>query len=228
MTTNPATGELICACRGPFCQAGQQRTLLCRFATKRWQGAKAISRDLEQHSKELFEKAQAPLIAAAAVYKHVYKINLEDAVRRDLAFEDDRWKCMLPHQYLPLAKITPDVHQVAEMLVRTYKAVLSRLFYRELDIDDDALLKARTFQRRLLLYNSERRKNMADLYAIRRSIEKSINCMYINAYDVGKTIVCKYVFRARARSDSSRTHGAPKSVHKVSATGGAFTPPPWS
>ena len=37
---------------------------------------------------------------------------------------DARWRVLLPEQFLPLGNTTPDLHQVAEMLVRIYKSAM--------------------------------------------------------------------------------------------------------
>jgi hypothetical protein len=47
---------------------------------------------------------------------------IRDYVRRNLARYRVEWRVLLPHQVMPLAKCSPDCHQVAEQAVRAHKS----------------------------------------------------------------------------------------------------------
>lgn len=165
----------------------------------------------------LYKYAQEPLNEAKAKYRQEHEgVDIEDIVRRDLAAKDSRWLCILPHQQQPLAAITPDVHQNAEVGVRTRKACWWRLLC-SIDIADPRLMKTHTFQKKLFEQLRERQENKQDLRMAVRSLQKLNNLLHILERPRDETVECRYVF------GKNRRGGRPQYVHYTPGTDGEWT-----
>lgn len=77
-------------------------------------------------AEQFLDAIMAPYRAADKEYGRVNNVTWESEFRRKMAFLHPDWRVFLPEQFLTLGKATPDLHQVAEMLVRVYKAALRR------------------------------------------------------------------------------------------------------
>lgn len=104
-------------------------------------------------------------------------VSWESLFRRNKAFEDPNWRVLLPHQFLPLGNTTPDLHQVAELLVRIYKAALRKWTVMKRP-DSTELLLAKNYDEELhevckLRNTAEDPSAAKDKHAIRGSIRRA-------------------------------------------------------
>lgn len=101
--------------------------------------------------------------------------------------------CLLPQQFMPLSKVSPDMHCVVEHMVGTVKAcVRQQLLDR--DLNDRELWKGRAYQAMLLKAVLERGNGPRGLHHVRRSVEKWPCTCAILAADEGEDVVLHYTF----------------------------------
>jgi hypothetical protein len=101
-----------------------------------------------------------------------------DYVRRELARYRAEWRVLLPHQVLPLAKISPGCHQVAEQAVRAHKCFSRKYLENQASLPGDQVpltcgpyCEAIKAGRRAALAEGR------DILNIHRSIAKTQICM---------------------------------------------------
>ena len=75
-------------------------------------------------ANEVFERLMQAYGAARDAYRQQHGFDWCSKFRRDQALIDHRWLVFLPEQFMPLGNTTPDLHQVAEMLVGRYKSTI--------------------------------------------------------------------------------------------------------
>lgn len=81
---------------------------------------KDYSKTQQPHAEEAHDIMLAEYTRAATANKAA---PWEACFRRELAFKDPRWRCLVSEQLMPLGDTTPDLHQPAEMQVATYKGI---------------------------------------------------------------------------------------------------------
>lgn len=117
----------------------------------------------------------------------------EDLLRACKAADDHRWVCLIPPQFMPIGDKTPDIHQVAEMLVRVYKsACYARLQELWDDPASEELCKTETWRKALQAKCSERNEKGWDRYAMRRSIAKVLPTCEVLAGEKGEGVEAHY------------------------------------
>ena len=156
------------------------------------------------------------------------------------ACEDYNWVCMQPIQWMPLGDQTCDIHQVAEMLVRTYKSasgeVLSDLWKNP---NNAALLRSATYQEGMEKKCAERNESGADRRAMKRACERTKQCCRVVAADSGVEVEVHFTHakRRKLRREAVKqgvvpteeglddlVESAPEEVTYYTGTGGAFEP----
>ena len=111
---------------------------------------------------------------------------------RKLADQRKDVRILLPQQFMPLAKVTPDVHCVVEHMVNTLKlAVKQRAL---LQLHSDVLFRASAWQEWLLEAVQERGNGAAGRKHISRSIEKQKCVCKILCTPAGESVTLHYVF----------------------------------
>jgi len=106
--------------------------------------------------------------------------------RRKQALIDFRWLVFVPEQFMPLGNTTPDLHQVAEMLVARSKAAM-RAWATFKCPDNPKLHLARRYDKILQENCVERNKKDADglcddIISIRKSIQRMwVTCQIVAA-----------------------------------------------
>lgn len=106
----------------------------------------------------------------------------EAIFRREMAFKDARWRCLVPEQLMPLGNTTPDLHQPAEMLVATYKGIAKAWTLNE-EPESPALLLAKSYDEVMHRECVERNKPQEGNTPGRNqaALQGSIRRMYITA-----------------------------------------------
>lgn len=140
---------------------------------------------------------------------------MQQTLRR-LADERKDVRILLPQQFMPLAKVTPDIHSVVEHMVRTLKHAVK--MQALLHLHSDVLYKARTWQQWLLeavqdLGNGENGHNH-----INRSIEKQKCICQILCTPAGQLVTVQFVFR----DGGANPTGKKRSAWVVPGAGGAW------
>ena len=126
----------------------------------------------------------------------------EDLIRAHRAAEDHSWVCLMPPQFMPIGDKTPDIHQVAEMLVRVYKsACYTRMQELWVDPSNEALCKTETWRKALQAKCSERNESGWDRYAIRRSIAKMVPTCEILAGETGDVVEAHWTKNFRRKAE---------------------------
>lgn len=77
-------------------------------------------------AKRVHEIVKAAFNSKKKEYLERNGVDWEKLFRRDQAVCDHRWLVFLPEQIMPLGNTTPDLHQVAEMLVGIYKGFMKK------------------------------------------------------------------------------------------------------
>ena len=135
---------------------------------------------------------------------------------------------------------TCDIHQVAEMLVRTYKSasgeVLSDLWKNP---NNAALLRSATYQEGMEKKCDERNESGADRRAMKRACERTKQCCRVVAADSGVEVEVHFTHakRRKLRREAVKqgvvpteeglddlVESAPEEVTYYTGTGGAFEP----
>ena len=154
----------------------------------------------------------------------------EAQFRRDMAWIDPRWLCLLPEQMMPLGNTTPDLHQTAEMLVAITKTSIKD-WTLEREPEDPALLITKSYSDAMQAASVHRNVGNAtghgqDQVSIRDSINKMWICAQILATEGGK------VFNPTlAPGDLARgglMDAFCKAAFYVVATGGYYPPNKWT
>jgi hypothetical protein len=79
-------------------------------------------------------------------YETKYGHAIADKVQWELALErPELWACVLPQQWMPLAKVSPDIHSPVEHMVRTVKADVKRQLHAY-DFNSPDLWKGPVYQ----------------------------------------------------------------------------------
>lgn len=140
--------------------------------------------------------------------------------RRQLACQLPAWRCILPHQLMPLAVSTPDLHAPAEVGVRCAKAPVKKVLEKT-PSTCPSLLKAATYQRAIQRAMDERHAQRRDRYSARRCIDKLLCTAKIIAAEAG-TIVqgIRYTFDL---GEENYVPPAEQYLHQdVRGTGGGY------
>lgn len=131
----------------------------------------------------------------------------EDLVRAHQAASDHQWVCLMLPQFMPIGDKTPDIHQVAEMLVRVYKsACYTKMQELWADPANPALCKTETWREALQAKCSHRNESGWDRYAMRRSIAKMVPTCEILAGNQGERSEAHYTkdYQRKAEIEAGR------------------------
>lgn len=127
--------------------------------------------------------------AAKKKYLEEHGVDWETLFRRQQALIDPRWLVFLPEQFMPLGNTTPDLHQVAEMLVGLYKGVMRRWATRK-GTTAEELKCAQKYNEEMHKVCDERNARegqgeSAEMRTIRRSIARMWRTCQVVATDFG-------------------------------------------
>lgn len=114
-----------------------------------------------------------------------------------------------PWTFMPLSKVSPDLHHVAEHMVGTVKHEVWHAL-REMDLNDKALYKGKTYQQLLVSAVASRGNGEKGLKHIKGSVSKHVKTCKILAADAGTQLQLVHDFGSRVSSV----------VHNVAGTGG--------
>lgn len=142
--------------------------------------------------------------------------------RRDQAFMDRRWLCFLPEQIMPLGNTTPDLHQIAEMLVYRCKAAM-KLWTVNRKPDDTEVLLAKNYDESLHV-DIEQRNNGTKVPQDRDSIRAQLKRMWIAA----QMVAAEYGTQFYPDLPPNAEGVCEKDTAIVVGTGGRFPPKKYS
>lgn len=156
----------------------------------------------------------------------------EAVFRREMAFKDARWRCLVPEQLMPLGDTTPDLHQPAEMQVATYKGIARRWTLAE-DPESKALLLAKSYNE-VMHQECVKRNEPQDSNTPGRNqvaLQGSIRRMYITAQIVASAHELKFYPRLPPGYDTTKG-GHPtefsRANFQVTGSDGRFPEGAWS
>lgn len=141
--------------------------------------------------------------------------------------EPEVWATLIFHQFMPLSKVSPDMHCPPEHAVGTCKVGV-RVKLMECNFDDKELWKGLTYQTMLLDVIKEKLNGKPGLYQISRSVQKQPLICKILAAEQGEEVTLKYRFgqkryEQRGTKKTSRpSRAGPADVHVVKGTGGRW------
>jgi hypothetical protein len=121
--------------------------------------------------------------------------------------------CLLPQQFMPLSKVSPDLHNCAEHMVGTLKSDVRRQLL-DSDLNNPELWKGRAYQAMLLDAVRERGNGPSGLNHVRRSVEKWPCTCAILAADEDEEVTLHYIFGKPGPNKQS--------VHVVKGTAGQW------
>lgn len=137
----------------------------------------------------------------------------------DAARSDPRLRTMLPEQYHPLVKVTPDLNSPAEHAVGTIKHAVRDMLLRH-DLHDPRLWKGRVYREFVQQCLEERFAGVNGRHHVAGSVRKLPWIAAILAAPKGVPVHIPYVFGS-APGEPVREPG-PEDVHVVKGTGGAW------
>lgn len=117
-----------------------------------------------------------------------------DVCKREMARTDPAMRCIWPQQWMPLYKVTPDIHSPVEHMVGTIKLFLKRKMRENLCKGDDLLLQAKTYQDWVLQAVQEKGIGEAGTRHITRSIDKQKCICMILAAEKDEDVTLHYTF----------------------------------
>lgn len=184
-----------------------------RDAAQRGGFSNALKRQREQVEPDLKERL------AAYIEKH--KVDPELLALWEMALvKPELWITLIPHQFMPLSKVSPDMHCVVEHMVGTIKRTVKKDLL-EGDLYSKDLWKGRTYQVALKTAVEEKGCGTDGLLHIEGSVGKQPLICEILAAEEDEELTLKYVFgKKHAGGAGIRKGKKRKTSHKVFGTAG--------
>jgi hypothetical protein len=126
---------------------------------------------------------------------------------------------IIPHQYMPLCPITPDIHSVVEHMVGTLKGWVSQKLLA-MDLDSDEVLLGSTYQGLIWKAVQERGNGQAGREHIQGSLRKWVHILEILSAEKGQELKIPY--------DFSKGKMRGQQEHLVQGTAGDWPPHKWT
>ena len=120
-----------------------------------------------------------------------------DVCMRDMARTNPAMRCIWPQQWMPLCKVTPDIHSPVEHMVGTIKHYLKRKMRENLCAKDDLLFQASTYQDWVLAAVEEKGNGEAGRHHITRSVDKQKCICMILAAPKTEIVTLEYTFMGK-------------------------------
>lgn len=133
--------------------------------------------------------------------------------------QPELWATMIPLQFMPLSKVSPDIHCVVEHMVGTVKNAV-RMHLMQDDLQNKALWLGQTYQHSLVQAVNARGRGQKGVKHISGSVRKQPLVCEILAADEGEELELRYVFGEA--STGQRNSKGRKELHKVKGTAGEW------
>lgn len=129
------------------------------------------------------------------------------------SLSDDNFITVLPQQYMPLSKVSADIHSPVEHMVGTLKRQVRKLLLGS-DFNDVELWKGRTYQQFINKAVASRGNGDDGKHHIGKSVEKQVIICRILAADKGVEFPVRYTF--------GKPGPKKKTLHTVCGTAGGW------
>lgn len=178
----------------------------------------ASASQLEQGRQLLANAAQEQqVLHQLQAYAVQYGVDFWQLRMWELALTQPGWCCLLPQQYMPLSKVSPDLHCVVEHMVGTVKhGVREELL--DMDLNDESMWVGSTYQVVIDKVVSSRGQGERGVHHVSRSVEKWPHVAAILAADQNEVLTLKYVFGDGGENESGRK----TCEHEVRGTAGDY------
>lgn len=133
------------------------------------------------------------------------------------------WGTLIPQQFMPLYKISPDMHCPPEHMVGTIKLDVREALLA-MDLTQASLWRGQTYQELLVKAVEVRGNGVAGRYHISRSVEKQPLICQILAAEEDEELELQWVF-GKKKMDNRKNKGKAsrrKTVHTVKGTAGRW------
>ncbi|MGV0990573.1 hypothetical protein [Limnohabitans sp.] len=161
-------------------------------------------------------------------FRTKHKYDSELMALWEMAIDDPAvWATLIFHNFMPLSKVSPDMHCPPEHGVGTCKIGV-RTKLSECDFEDRQLWKGATYQEMLVEVVKTKMNGEVGLHQIRRSVQKQPLICKILAAEQGEDVVLHYKFglkrfQQRGKKETSRPNRQESpDVHVVKGTAGRW------
>lgn len=159
------------------------------------------------------------LQAALVKYKCDHNVEALTYYHWKLSLTRQEFCTVIPHQYMPLCPITPDIHSIVEHMVGTLKGWVRRKFLA-MDLDSDEVLLGSTYQGLIRKAVQERGNGQAGREHIQGSLRKWVHILDILSAEKGQELKIPYDFSNGKMSGQQE--------HCVQGTAGDWPPHKWT
>lgn len=155
-------------------------------------GIAAAGRKRQQdlRAQKLFDAEKALILQK---YAEDWENDVVLSARWEAALNDHRFLTMHERQYMPLSKVSPDVHSPVEHMVSTLKRTV-RQEMLALELFNDSLWKGRTYQQFIEKAVETRGRGEAGRTHIRGSVDKQIIICRVLAANPDELVEFDYAF----------------------------------
>lgn len=117
-----------------------------------------------------------------------------DVCKREMAKTQPAMRCIFPQQWMPLIRVTPDIHSPVEHMVGTIKRYIKMKIRENLGAANSMLFKAKTYQDWVLEAVEKRGNGESGRRHIKRSVDKQKCICQLLAAKTTEDVELHYVF----------------------------------